>query len=51
MFDEDEREPVDDLKLMFEAVAQFDEKERANAKELIKVLILRSQTNKWAVNA
>ena len=47
IFDDAERRPDEGRKMMFEAVDQFDETERANAKELIKVPILRNQTNKW----
>ena len=41
MFGENERSPIDDLKLQFEALGQFDEDERRIAKELLESLILK----------
>lgn len=41
VFGEDYRSPDDDLKLQFEALAQFDESERMVVKELLESLILK----------
>jgi transcriptional regulator with XRE-family HTH domain len=47
IFDKDERGPSDDLKLQFEAVAAFDEEDRAVARTLLDSLILRHQSKRW----
>jgi transcriptional regulator with XRE-family HTH domain len=41
VFDEEERGPIDDLKLQFEALSHFDEEERKIAKEVLESLILK----------
>jgi len=48
LFEEGEREPKDDLKLMFEAIGEFDDKDVASAKELLQALIIKASTKKWA---
>lgn len=47
IFDADERGPSDDLRLQFEAVAAFDDNDKAIAKALIESLILRHQSKRW----
>ncbi len=41
VFGEDSRTPLDDLKLQFEALVQFDEEDRHVAKALLESLILK----------
>jgi len=41
VFGEHERDPIEDLKLQFEALTQFDDNERMVAKELLESLILK----------
>nr|WP_287413300.1 RstR family transcriptional repressor [Pseudodesulfovibrio sp.] len=41
VFGEDQRGPIDDLKLQFEALSQFTDDERRIAKELLESLILK----------
>jgi len=47
-FDDNEREPSDDWKLQFEALSQFDDKEREVAKAVIDGLILRHTANRFS---
>ena len=47
VFDDDERGPSDDLRLQFEAVAGFDEADKAVARTLLDSLILRNQSKRW----
>lgn len=46
LFENDEREPDDDLKLQFEAVRQFDKEERKTALEVLDGLILKHQAKR-----
>jgi len=48
VFEAGEREPADDWKLQFEALAQFDDKEREVAKAVIDGLILRHTANRFS---
>ena len=48
VFEEGEREPTDDWKLQFEALSQFDDKEREVAKAVIDGLILRHTANRFS---
>jgi len=48
IFDEDERGPSDELKLQFEAVAQFDPESRKIAKAVLDGLILQHQARRLA---
>lgn len=41
VFGEHERDPIEDLKLQFEALSQFDEEDRKVAKVLLESLILK----------
>jgi len=41
VFGENEREPIDDLKLQFEALSQFDDEDRKVAKAVLESLILK----------
>ena len=45
VFGEDQRGPIDDLHLQFEALSQFDETEIMVAKELLESLILKHNTS------
>ncbi|RLB60297.1 MAG: XRE family transcriptional regulator [Deltaproteobacteria bacterium] len=47
VFDAEERGPSDDLRLQFEAVASFDEEDKAVARTLLDSLILRNQSKRW----
>jgi hypothetical protein len=49
VFEENEREPQDELKLKFEAVAQMDEDERRSVLALLDAMILRHQTKRFFV--
>ena len=48
VFDEGERDPPDDLKLQFEAVSQFNPKDREVAKAVIESLILRHTAGRFS---
>lgn len=48
LFDSDERGPSDDLKLQFEAIAQFDSESRKVAKAVLDGLILQHQARRLA---
>jgi transcriptional regulator with XRE-family HTH domain len=48
LFDEDERQPPDDLRLQFEAMREFSPEERAIARALIESLILRHSAHRFA---
>lgn len=48
LFDEDEREPIDDFKMQFEAVGRFNEEERRATKMLLDSLILKHTANRLA---
>ncbi|MFP8968015.1 helix-turn-helix domain-containing protein [Pokkaliibacter sp. CJK22405] len=41
VFGEDQRGPIDDLRLQFEALSQFDDEERKVAKAVLESLILK----------
>lgn len=48
VFDEDERAPGDDLKLVFEAVSQFGPEEKAMVKKMLQGLIMQHQARRFA---
>jgi len=48
IFEEHERGPDDELKLQFEAVAQFDPDEKQIVKVLLDSLILKHPARRWA---
>ena len=48
MFDEDERQPFDDLKLQFESVSRFPEEEKKIVKALLEGMILKHEAKRWA---
>lgn len=50
LFDAEERGPSDDLRLQFEAVAQFDPESRKVAKTVLDGLILQHQARRLAAN-
>ncbi|MCG9768452.1 helix-turn-helix transcriptional regulator [Pseudoalteromonas piscicida] len=45
VFGEDSRTPLDELKLQFEALSQFNDEERKVAKEVLESLILKHNAN------
>ncbi|HQW21210.1 MAG TPA: helix-turn-helix transcriptional regulator [Rhodocyclaceae bacterium] len=47
VFEQDERNPVDELRLQFEAVAQLPQDEQAIVKEVLESLIIKYQTRRW----
>ncbi|MGH8383749.1 hypothetical protein [Pseudomonas sp.] len=49
VFEQGEREPQDELKLKFEAVAQMDEEERRSILALLDAMILKHQTKRFFV--
>ena len=49
LFDKVECEPPDDLNMFFEAVTQFDDKDKASAKVLLKALIIETNAKKWGL--
>jgi transcriptional regulator with XRE-family HTH domain len=50
VFGEDQRGPIDDLRLQFEALSQFDESEIMVAKELLESLILKHNAKRAFAN-
>ena len=50
LFDPEDRGPSDDLRLQFEAVAQFDAEARKVAKTVLDGLILQHQAKRLAAN-
>ena len=50
IFEQDEREPQDGLKLKFEAVAQMDAEERAAVDSLLDAMILKQQNKRFFAN-
>ena len=48
LFDEDERLPIDEFKMQFEALGRFDEEEKRATKMLLDSLILKHTANKLA---
>jgi hypothetical protein len=48
VFADDERGPNEDFKMQFEALSQFDEREKMVAKELLDSLILKHAANQLA---
>jgi len=48
VFNDDERDPPDDLKLQFEAVSQFNPKDREMAKAVLESLILRHTAGRFS---
>lgn len=49
IFEEAERGPGEDLKLLFEAVSGMDEWEQAVVKELIEGMLLKHDAKRWTV--
>ena len=47
VFDQDERDPVDELRLQFEAISQLPPDERSVIKEVLDSLIIKYQTRRW----
>ena len=48
VFDEDERKPADDLKVVFEAVSRFDPADKALVKKMLQGLIMQHQARQIA---
>jgi transcriptional regulator with XRE-family HTH domain len=47
VFELDERNPVEDLRLQFEAVSQLPPDEQSVVKEVLESLIIKYQTRRW----
>ncbi len=47
VFDNDERDPVDELRLQFEAVSHLPPGEQAVVKDVLESLILKYQARRW----
>lgn len=47
VFEQDERDPVDELRLQFEAVSQLPPEEQAVVKEVLESLIIKYQARRW----
>ncbi len=47
VFDKDERGPDEELKLVFEALSQFNPEDKAMAKKILHGLILQHQAKRW----
>jgi transcriptional regulator with XRE-family HTH domain len=47
VFEQDERDPVDELRLQFEAVSQFPPEEQSIIKEVLESLIIKYQARRW----
>ena len=47
VFERDERDPVDELRLQFEAISQFPPDEMAVIKEVLESLIIKYQARRW----
>ena len=47
IFDKEERNPDEDLRLQFEAISAFDDEDKAVARTLLESLILRNQSKRW----
>ena len=47
LFEDNERGPDDDLKLMFEAVSQFGEEDKKMVAKILQGLIIQDQANRW----
>jgi transcriptional regulator with XRE-family HTH domain len=48
VFDKDERDPDEDLRLQFEAISRFGPEEKQMAKALLESLILRHEARRWS---
>ena len=51
VFGEDERGPIDELKLQFEALSQFDDEDRKIAKAVLESLILKHNAKRAFVQS
>jgi transcriptional regulator with XRE-family HTH domain len=47
VFEQDERNPVDDLRLQFEAVSQLPPEEQSVVMEVLESLIIKYQGRRW----
>lgn len=47
VFEHDERDPVDELRLQFEVISQLPPEERSVVKEVLDSLIIKYQTRRW----
>lgn len=50
LFDENERGPSDDFKLLFEAVARLDD-ERRTLREVIEGMLIKHEAKRWSSTA
>lgn len=51
LFDDVERGPDDDLRMVFEAVSRFDDDDKRLAKGVLEGLILKHEAKRWALHA
>lgn len=51
MFDEAERGPSDQMKLLFEAVERLDENEQSIIRELLEGMIVKYEARRWTGSA
>jgi transcriptional regulator with XRE-family HTH domain len=49
LFDDAERGPDDDLRMVFEAVSRFDDDDKHVAKGVLEGLILKAEAKRWAL--
>jgi len=47
LFDDGERGPGDDLRVLFEAVSRLDDREREIAKEMLEGILLKHDAKRW----
>jgi transcriptional regulator with XRE-family HTH domain len=47
VFEHDERDPVDELRMQFEVISQLPPDERSVVKEVLDSLIIKYQTRRW----
>ncbi len=48
LFDEEERQPPEDLAMQFEAISRFTKEEKKTIKEVLEGLILKHEAKRWS---
>jgi len=48
LFDEDERQPPEDLAMQLEAISRFNPEEKKTIKEVLEGLILKHEARRWS---
>lgn len=48
LFDEDERQPPEELVMQFEAISRFSPEEKKTIKEVLEGLILKHEAKRWS---